>query len=434
MAGRRGGEDGAAGRRAGTRPRAARSRARAPDAPAARGASLGLFGHAAARAELRRARVEGRLAPVLLLAGPPGVGKESFAFWTARLLLCTAEGGGEPGERPCEGCPACVRVSALQHPDVHWFFPVPAESTPFGEGELARLLQRMRDEPLNPAPRRFAQPASFRMHQAASIRRLAATTSFEGGARVFVLGDYEQNPSDQVHNALLKVLEEPPPRTFFLLTTSRPQALPATILSRCTPVRLGPLSGEEMEAFLEAVLARLEAARAADERAALLAEAEGRPGRLLELLHAGEGAGGDAVELFRQVVGGGPLASYGYALTASLRGSREEHGRRLDALAVLWRDLLRVRAGAAERLARPDLLDLYRQAAGRLDAARGTAAALELERGREQIRSNVYAPLVFWTLFRALALALEPGPAVGAAAARRGTHAGPPAAASPRLA
>lgn len=367
---------------------------------------LGLFGHRAARERVQAALELGRLAPVLLVTGLRGVGKETFGFWVARRLLCRAA-----GERPCDACPDCARIFALQHPDVHWFFPVPAESA-FGEAEWGRLLEQIRADPLNPAHTRFTQPASFRMHQAAAIRRLVATKPFEGGERVFVLGDYEQNPSDQVHNALLKLFEEPPPRTTFVLTASRWQSLPPTIVSRCTPVRLGPLSPGEMEAFLAAVLERHEA-EAADlaeaRRREVLALAEGRPGRALELLRSSDRAGEDALEMLCAAVEGGPSASYAWALTTSLRGSREEHNRRLDALAGLWRDLLRVRAGEGAP-ARPDLLELYRRAAERLDPAAGAAAALEIERGREQVQANVYVPLVFWRLFRTLALAFEGQP------------------------
>jgi DNA polymerase-3 subunit delta' len=369
-------------------------------------APLQLFGHQAARRQVLTALGRERLAPVLLVSGPRGVGKESFAFWVARRLLCA---GGAP--QPCESCSGCSRIAGLLHPDVHWFFPVPAESTPFGEAEWVRLLERIRTDPLDPAPRRFSQPASFRMHQALALRRLATTKPFEGGARIFILGDYEQNPSDQVHNALLKILEEPPPRTTFVLTTSRSQGLPATILSRCTQVRLAPLSRGEMGEFLDAVGGREGWELAQEKRQTVLGRAEGRPGRALELLRWEDNLSEEAVDLFREVAEGGALASYAYMMRASFRGSREDHNRRLDALAVVWRDLLRLHAGAPEDLARPDLLDLYTRAAERLSPQLAATVALEIERGREQIQANVYAPLVFWSLFRQMARALEPEPA-----------------------
>jgi DNA polymerase-3 subunit delta' len=383
-----------AGGREGDRPRS-RSSTEKESGP------LELFGHREAREMIRAELEQGTLPRVLLVTGPRGIGKEAFGFWVARLLLCE---GPEP--RPCGHCPSCGKIAALQHPDVHWFFPVPAEST-FGESDWARLLARIRKDPLDPDHARFSQPASFRMHQAATIRRLAATKSFQGGEQIFVLGNYEQNPSDQVHNALLKLFEEPPPRTTFVLTTSRLQGLPATILSRCRPVRLRPLPEDEMRAFASAVANRLNKDPDPEEERQLLARAEGRPGRVLELLHADDDATDEAALLLRAAVEGGPVASYAWALTNSTRGSREDHDRRLDGLALLWRDLLRVGAGAGETLARPDLLDLYREASERLDPERGAAAALELERARERVQANVYVPLVFWKLFHALASSFE---------------------------
>ncbi|MFN2431707.1 MAG: ATP-binding protein [Gemmatimonadota bacterium] len=370
-------------------------------APAAAGL-LELHGHESARGQVSTALGAGRLAPVLLVTGPRGVGKETFGFWVARLLLCAA-----PEGRPCGRCSSCLKVLRLQHPDVHWFFPVPSESS-FTEADWGKLLERIREDPLEPRHVRFSQPASFRMHQAATIRHLAATKPFEAGGRVFVLGDYEQNPSDQVHNALLKVLEEPPPRTTFVLTSARPQGLPPTILSRCRQLRLAPVASEVVESFLEAVAERRGEPLGAARRRDVAARSEGRPGVALELLPEKEQGEDDPADVLREALRGGPLASYQWALTTGFRGSREEHGRRLDALGALWRDLLRVKAGVLEGIVRPDLLELYREAAERLDPRRAADAALEIERAREQVQANAYAPLAFWRLFRTLATALEP--------------------------
>ncbi|HEY7461522.1 MAG TPA: hypothetical protein VIC59_06575 [Gemmatimonadota bacterium] len=377
-----------------------RKAGRADEAPSV-ARPLELFGHHEARERLRAELALGTLPRVFLITGPRGVGKEAFGFWLARLLLC--EG---PDPRPCGGCSSCRKIAGLQHPDVHWFFPVPAESA-FTENEWVKLLGKIRDAPLDPSHTRFTQPASFRMHQAATIRKLAATKSFQGGEQVFVLGDYEQNPSDQVHNALLKLFEEPPPRTTFVLTSSRAQGLPATILSRCRPVRLRPLPEDEMRGFVMAAASGLGTSVSEVRVGELAARAEGRPGRVLELLHAEEAPTDEAAELLRAALEGGPIASYAWSLANTARGTREEHNRRLDGLATLWRDLLRVRAGLGESLARPDLLDFYREAAERLDPQRGAAAALELERGRERVQANVYAPLVFWRVFHALASSFE---------------------------
>jgi DNA polymerase-3 subunit delta' len=115
---------------------------------------------------------------------------------------------------------------------------------------------------------------------------------FEARRRVFILDDaHGMNESSQ--NALLKSLEEPPPRSHLILVTSRPQGLRQTIRSRCQVLRFGPLSRQAVTTFLTErgvpeEEARLRASLAAGSlAAALVFESEGYKAmreRLLSLL------------------------------------------------------------------------------------------------------------------------------------------------------
>ena len=120
------------------------------------------------------------------------------------------------------------------------------------------------------------------------VRRISAFMSLtpaEGGWRVAIVdGAEEMNQSSA--NALLKILEEPPPRAMLLLVCAAPGRLLPTIRSRCRRLRLDPLRPEPMERLLAAYLPDL----AADERDRLVTVAEGSPGRAL-LLARGGGAG-----------------------------------------------------------------------------------------------------------------------------------------------
>ena len=81
---------------------------------------LPLYGHTALRDRFRAAVANGSLPSSLLLQGPRGVGKQQLALWVARLLLC------ENADRaPCGTCRSCRMANAVQHPDLHWFFPRP---------------------------------------------------------------------------------------------------------------------------------------------------------------------------------------------------------------------------------------------------------------------------------------------------------------------
>ena len=80
-----------------------------------------LRGHAEARARLTRTMLAGTLPQSILLHGPEGIGKERVGLWVAQLLVCE-----KPGvEGPCGACLPCRLVDRLEHPDVHWFFPLP---------------------------------------------------------------------------------------------------------------------------------------------------------------------------------------------------------------------------------------------------------------------------------------------------------------------
>src|SRR5690606_13884541 len=78
-------------------------------------------GHEEVRRRIALAAASGSLAQSILLHGHRGVGKERLGLWLAQLLVGTAP----ESERPCGACRPCRLVYRLEHPDVHWFFPLP---------------------------------------------------------------------------------------------------------------------------------------------------------------------------------------------------------------------------------------------------------------------------------------------------------------------
>ena len=151
---------------------------------------------APATAVLAAARRSGRLPHALLIHEAPGAGGDWLAHWAARLALCERS-----GEAPCGECSACRRVLAWQHPDLIRVSPV----------EDSRQI---------------------RIEQVRDLAAELALTSHAGGYKVALL-----DPADSMNrfaaNALLKTLEEPPPRTLLVLVASQPSRLPPTVLSRC---------------------------------------------------------------------------------------------------------------------------------------------------------------------------------------------------------
>ncbi len=166
-------------------------------------------------AAIAAAHEAGRLPHALLLHEAPGSGGEWLAQWVARLVLCQSATGA-----PCGACPSCHRVATGQHPDL-------------------LMLQPIEDS------------QQIRIEQIRELSAELALTAHQGAYKVAIIA-----PADTLNrfaaNALLKTLEEPPPRTLLVLVVTQPSRLPATILSRCQRVRVRAPGRKEAVSWLEA--------------------------------------------------------------------------------------------------------------------------------------------------------------------------------------
>lgn len=209
-------------------------------------------GHDRVRGVLSRALERERVPPALLFAGPNGVGKKTLALAVAQALLCERA----PLAEPCEECRTCRRVSAALQPEKLDGLRQQADERPDED-----LWRNFRVHPdlvlaegwrLTKTGRPRLEP-EIRIDQVRDLIGEIAGAPFEARRRVFVIDDaHTMNESAQ--NALLKSLEEPPPRSHVLLVSAMPLGLRQTIRSRCQQLRFGPLS--------RTVLAELLVARA----------------------------------------------------------------------------------------------------------------------------------------------------------------------------
>ncbi|MFC1661592.1 ATP-binding protein [Gemmatimonadota bacterium] len=250
------------------------------------------WGHLEVRRALARARVRDSLPTALLIQGERGVGKQHLALWLARLLLCDKPGP----DGPCDTCSQCHLGLRLEHPDLHWHFPLPRPKGASSPQKLARALEdaradalkRFRENPVRAGS--VKEPRGFYLAAAQALRREAQKKPSQGDRQVFVLAEAEalapQDSSSEAANALLKLLEEPPPGTTLILTSGEPGRLLPTIRSRTAQLHLPPLSRDEVRDFLVHV-----AGVSGDEadRASLLAH--GSIGRALGFLPDGDDPG-----------------------------------------------------------------------------------------------------------------------------------------------
>jgi len=150
----------------------------------------------------------GRLAHAYLFTGPAGVGKRLFAKELAKALLCETDSGGRL--EACDHCPACIQVEADSHPD---FFAV---GRPEDKNEIPIDVMR-------------------------ELCRGFSLKSARGRGKVAILDDAD-DLNDESANCFLKTLEEPPPRSVFLLIGTSAERQLATVVSRCQVVRFAPLA------------------------------------------------------------------------------------------------------------------------------------------------------------------------------------------------
>ncbi|MFV0296499.1 MAG: DNA polymerase III subunit delta' [Hyphomicrobiaceae bacterium] len=223
-------------------------------------ATARLFGHEAAEVALAEGIASGRMHHAWLLSGIEGIGKATLAYKFATYAFASPAERMAPtdGLHVAEGTVAARQVLALSHPGL-------------------LVIRR----PWNFQTKRHAQVIT--VDEVRRIKSFLGHTGEAGANRVIIV-DTADLLNINAANALLKSLEEPPPRTFFLLLTSSPGRLLPTIRSRCRVLDLKPLEESDLRrAAMEALNAEQAEAPGAGEWRRLILLAEGSPRRALAL-------------------------------------------------------------------------------------------------------------------------------------------------------
>lgn len=216
----------------------------------------------------------GRLHHAWLLRGPAGVGKATLAYRIARALIA------QPADSGLFGEPSAP--STLYAPEAD-----PVRKRIMAQGEARLFVLRRTPDPNSKGERKNRLRTVIVVEDVRRLRKFLSLTAADGGWRVVIV-----DPADQMNrnaaNALLKLLEEPPALTMFLLVSHMPAALLPTIRSRCRTLDLRPLAADDLA------------------RALADAGAEPPPGSATALVELSGGSAGQALRL----VAGGGLALY----------------------------------------------------------------------------------------------------------------------------
>ncbi len=201
-----------------------------------------LYANQKAAGTLASLGASGRMPHALLLEGPAGCGKKTAAGLVAQLALCAGE------QKPCGMCRHCVKVLKRIHPDVRFY------TVPEGRKEFPVDLVRQ-------------------------IRQDAYILPNEGNCKVYII-DKAHAMNAAAQNALLKILEEPPPHARFVLLCENRSLMLETVLSRVASIELEIPTVEQCVQALEIL------APGADEteRRAAASGSGGNIGRALELI------------------------------------------------------------------------------------------------------------------------------------------------------
>ncbi|MBQ8594268.1 MAG: DNA polymerase III subunit delta' [Bacteroidaceae bacterium] len=209
-----------------------------------------IVGHAEVKRQLMSEVRGGQVPHARLFTGVEGVGKLPLAVAYARYLCC--ENRGETDA--CGTCPSCVKFDKLAHPDLHFVFPV--KSGAVSDDHLATWRELMLGNPyfdfnhwLEALDVENGQ-LLINVKESDAINRKLSLKSSAGGYKVMIVW-LPEKMNVQCANKLLKLLEEPPSQTVFLLVSEQPEMMLETILSRLQRFELKRLPEQEIVAVMQ---------------------------------------------------------------------------------------------------------------------------------------------------------------------------------------
>lgn len=213
-----------------------------------------IAGQEAIKRRLTAMTDEGRIAHALLFAGAEGTGALPLAIAFAQYINCT---GSRSGGKACGQCPSCVKYDRLVHPDLHFVFPI-ITSGPESkcDDDLKAWRQQLAEQPyfgLKQWTERLggSKAAVIPVTAAQAVMEKLSLKTYEARYKVMIIW-LPEKMNESASNKLLKILEEPPAGTVFILVSEQTYGILPTILSRTQALRIPAIDDEAMAAELAA--------------------------------------------------------------------------------------------------------------------------------------------------------------------------------------
>jgi DNA polymerase-3 subunit delta' len=338
-----------------------------------------------------------RLSHALLFLGPEGSGALPMALAFAQFVICEQRGEGDS----CGVCPPCIKAKQLIHPDIHYSYPVIPKkagdkpvSTDYGAewrefiaqypyGNAYDWLQFIGAE--NKQGNITAQECNDIIHK-------LNLKSFESGYKILIMWMPEYLGNEG--NKLLKLIEEPPADTLFLLVAENESLILQTILSRTQLVRIPPPETADIE---QALIGR--AGLGAEQARQIAVLCEGNYHEALQLIrHAEDDWQGVLREWLNAVLKNGPIAQVKWIDEISKSG-RERQKQFLRYFNHLLEQAIRMRFIGGENLPIPDgERDIALRLNKIADVGQQQAIIEELDKAAYYIERNAHAKMLFHAL------------------------------------
>jgi DNA polymerase-3 subunit delta' len=364
-----------------------------------------VIGQQEIKAKLRNLVEHNRLSHALLMNAPEGAGGLPLALAFSQFMVC--ERVSEENSinnfplESCNICPSCVKAAQMIHPDIHYVYPVVSRKSgdkpvstdfisewrefisQFPYGTIFDWLQFIEAD---------NKQGNISAHECNEINRKLSLKSFESGYKILIMWMPEYLGNEG--NKLLKLIEEPPPDTLFILVTENEAQILPTILSRVQIIRLPRPSVSEIKDAL------IERAGVAPEQARQLAAVSEQNYReaLRQLQHGQDDWQGLLREWLNAVLKTGPIAQVKWVEEISKAG-REKQKQFLQYFSHLLEQAIRLRMAEGGLT---DMAESEKDFAIRLnkiaDLSAQQSIVKELNKSIYFIERNAHAKMLFHAL------------------------------------